>query len=239
MPTVVGVSSVVAGTTSATMSWPAAYSAVTDDVGIIFVECEGTDTLTAPSGWGQVVQSVLASGTTSKLTALWRRLIVGDTAPVIADPGDHINAQIIVVRGCVTSGNPWNQALASTETVSDTTISTPTVTTTVADCLILTAAGTGQDVSSTAGVTGWTNAALASLTERMDTWTLSGLGGGFAMASGQKAVAGAVGNTTATLSLAANFKTLMTIALTANAPSGPPPPPPRRSYQGYPYLTVQ
>lgn len=238
MPTVVGVGAEVNGIGAVTPAYPAAYTATTNDIGVTFVECESTDTITPPTGWALVIASIVSTGTTSKLSAIWRRIQAGDTAPSIADAGDHMVARMIVVRGCLTTGNPWNVATQNTELVSDTTVSIPAIVTTSADCLILAAFGTGQDIASTAGATGWANASLVNVTERMDDWTSQGLGGGFAMATGEKAAPGAVSATTATLSLTANFKTLMTIALTANAPT-PPPPPARRSYQGYPYLTVQ
>lgn len=214
IPTVVGVSAAAASSlTTATPAFPTSYTATADDIGIIFAETESADTLVPPTGWTAVINSVVSTGTTTRLWAIWRRIQAGDTAPTIADPGDHQIARMIVVRGCATSGNPWDQSTQTTELVADTTVSIPTVTTSVNDCLILAAFGTGQDIASTAGATGWTNAGLSSLTEQMDNWDIVGTGGGFALATGGKATAGSTGATTATLSLTANFKTLMTIAL--------------------------
>jgi hypothetical protein len=121
---------------------------------------------------------------------------------------------MIVIRGLATVGNPWDIALGTTELVADTTVSiTSGGSTTGADRLILAAFSTGQDVASTAGATAWADATLANVTERMDNWAIAGSGGGFAMATGEKATAGAVGPMTATLSLTANFKALIYIAL--------------------------
>ena len=58
----------------------------------------------------------------------------------------------------------------------------------------------------------FTNAALASIAERVDNWVSSGTGGGIGAATGEKAAAGAVGATTATL-VTGNFKAMISIAL--------------------------
>lgn len=232
-PTIVGVGAQAAGAAGITPAFPGGYTAVADEILLTFRECDNADTVTVPAGWTLVTSVGVASGTTTKLSAIWRRAQNGDTAPTLADAGNHQVGRMIVVRGCVTSGDPWDVFATSTETVADTSVSVPGVTTTVIDCLILAAFSTGQDIASTAGATGWTNLNLTSVTERMDDWTSQGTGGGFAMASGVKAAAGSTGATTATLSLTANFKALMTIALKP-ALSGPTPWRPRRL--GHPNL---
>lgn len=211
-PTVVGVGATAAGLGAVTPAFPGGYTAVADDVAVTFAETDTADTLTPPTNWAPITNANVSSGTTTRLWAIWRRLTASESAPQIADAGNHIVARMIVLRGCVTTGNPWDQAQPSTELVADTTVSITGVTTGVADCLVLAAFGTGQDIGSTAGATGWTNANLTGLTEQMDNWNTAGTGGGFAVASGVKATAGATGNTTATLSLTANFKAQLCIA---------------------------
>lgn len=213
IPTIVGVGASASGAGAVTPAYPASYTAVDKDIAITFVECDSSDTLTPPTNWALATSQSVTSGTTTKLSAIWRRLTNGEAAPQIADAGNHIVARMIVVRGCFSTGNPWNVLAVNQELTADTTVSMPTVTTTVADCLILNAFSTGQDIASTAGGTGYTNSNLGSIAEQMDNWTSSGTGGGFAMCSGTKATSGATGATTATLSLTANFKALMTIAL--------------------------
>jgi hypothetical protein len=213
IPTIVGVGAAASGQGAITPAFPGGYSAVADDVAVTVHECDSTDTLNIPSGWALVASQSLTSGTTSKLSAIWRRLQAGDTAPSITDAGNHQVGRMIILRGCVTTGDPWDGVpVTATELVADNSVSTPTLTTTVADCLILAAFSTGQDTASTAGATGWANANLSGVTERMDDWTALGTGGGFSMATGGKATGGATGATTATLSLTVNFKALMTVA---------------------------
>jgi hypothetical protein len=212
MPTVVGVGAASNGVAGITPAYPTSYTAVDDDVAVTFAETESTDTLAPPTGWTAKTNQVVAVTAPTKLWIIYRRLVAGDAAPAIADPGDHIVARMIVVRGCVNTGDPFNQVNGTTEGTSDTTVSIPGLTTTADNCLVLAAFGTGSDVSSTVQASGWTNASLANLTERMDNWVTSGDGGGLAMASGEKAVAGVVSATTATVATA-NLKTLIVLAL--------------------------
>lgn len=211
-PAIVGVGAATSGAGAVTPAYPGGYTAVADDVAVTFAECDSADTLTPPTNWALISNSVVSSGTTTKLSAIWRRLTDGEAAPQIADVGNHIQARMIVIRGCVATGNPWDQVQPSSELVADTSVSVTGVTTTAADCLVMAAFSTGQDTASTAGATGWANANLTGLAEQMDGWTSAGTGGGFAMAAGVKAAAGATGATTATLSLTANFKAQLCIA---------------------------
>jgi hypothetical protein len=214
IPTVVDVGASAAGQAAITPAFPVGYTAVALDVAITFCETENTDTVTPPTNWAAVTNAVVSTGTPTRLWAIWRRLTAGEAAPTIADAGNHNIGRMIIVRGCVTTGDPWDQIGTSTETTADTSVSIPGVTTTVADCLLLYAVSTGQDgSSSTTAYSGWANASLTNVTERMDNYTALGLGGGFGMASGEKATFGATGAMTATLALTANFKALMTIAL--------------------------
>jgi hypothetical protein len=223
IPTVVGVGAAASGAADITPAFPGGYSAVTDDVGISFLECDSTDTINLPTGWALVQVQSVTSGTTTELSAVWRRLVGGDTAPTYVDAGNHQVGRMIVIRGCIATGNPWDVATPTQELVADTTVSIASITTSGPDRLILAAFSTGQDIASIAGATAWANANLSSVTERMDNWTSSGTGGGFAMATGGLATAGATGATTATLSLAANFKAMLHIALKPPVPTFAPP----------------
>lgn len=212
MPTVVGVGALASGANGISPAFPGGYTPVAGDIGCTWLECAATDTVTPPSGWALVINSTVASGTPTKLSVIWRRIQAGDTAPAIADAGNHLVGRMMILRGCVATGNPWNVASQTTELAADTSVSIPGVTTTVANCLLSYGFSTGQDVSSTAGASGWADASLANVTEWMDNWAIAGDGGGFAMASGEKSAAGATGAMTATLALTPNFKTLITIA---------------------------
>jgi hypothetical protein len=212
IPAIVGVGAATSGAASVTPAYPGGYTAIAGHIACTLVECESADTIVPPTNWALAIAANVSTGTTTKLSALWRRLTAAEAAPTIADAGDHMTAQMIVLSGCASTGNPYDQAVQTTELVADTTVSIAGVTTGVADCLMLYAFSTGQDIASTAGATGWADASLANVAERMDIWAVAGLGGGFGMATGEKAVAGATGAMTATLSLAANFKGQIVIA---------------------------
>jgi hypothetical protein len=212
LPTIVGVGAQAFSTGDITPAYPSGYTAVADDVAITFIETN-SETITPPTDWVVAASIPVASGATTRLTAIWRRLTASEAAPTITSAANHKIGIMIVVSGCRTSGNPYEAAPASTELTADTSVSIPGATTTNNDVLCLYAFSTGQDANSTAGATGWANASLANVAEQMDNWRNVGTGGGLAMASGEKATAGATGAMTATLSLTANFKTLMMVAL--------------------------
>jgi hypothetical protein len=212
MPTVYAVGTAASGTGAITPGVPAGTTA--EDVLVLFVETSN-EAVPAVSGYAEVLGSPVSvtTGTVTRLTVRWHRATGDESGTVsVGDPGDHAIARIVGVRGCIATADPWNVTAAATELVADTSASCPTVTTTVANCLVLAAVATGTDVASTAHASSWTNANLASVTERCDDWTSSGTGGGFAVASGEKVAAGLVGATTATL-VTANFKALFQVAL--------------------------
>jgi len=211
MPTVVAVGAVALGTANITPGLPTGWAQ--DDIFVLAVESEN-QLVNPPTGYAILNSGtvIVSTGTVTRLTVFWKRATASEVAPTVTDPGNHAIGRIIAVWGCVTSGNPWNITATATELVSDTSVSIPGATTTAADCLILAVFTTGTDVTSTVHATGWANASLANVVERMDNWTASGLGGGLGMASGEKATAGAYSATTATI-VTANFKALMSIAL--------------------------
>jgi hypothetical protein len=209
LPKVRGVGVAKAGTGAITPPLPTGV--LENDILLMFCESQN-EAVTPPAGWAHVSGSPVevASGTLTRLTVLWKRAGASEVAPTVADPGDHIIARIMAVSGCIKTGNPWDVTATETELVSDTSVSVPTATTTVDSCLVLAAVATGTDVSSSAHISGWSNANFQA--EQMDSWTAEGGGGGFGVGSGVKLKAGAIGATTATI-VTANFKALMTIAL--------------------------
>ena len=181
--------------------------------------------LGAVTGYADELNSPVSNtgGLPTRLTVRWHRAS-GAESGTVSCPAvtNHHSARIIGVRGLATSGNPWNVTAAGTQNDTLTTVTFPTLTTTAVDCLILCAVTTGTDVASTAMVTGWANAGLANIAEQADNWVASGTGGGFAAMTGEKATAGAVAATTATLTTG-SFKAMLVIALpgsvTSNWPS--------------------
>ena len=57
---------------------------------------------------GNVGTGTAGSSTATRLTLFWKRASgTSEAAPTFADPGDHIFVRCYVIRGCVTTGNPW------------------------------------------------------------------------------------------------------------------------------------
>ena len=159
----------------------------------IFFYCAFGQTLTetpdTPNGWTKKYEYTRTSY--AKFTLFWKRCAAssGESAPSIPDVGNTIVAQILCYRGCLASGDPFDVAAEATD--SGTNQTSPTITTTVNNAMVFSCcASPGPRTAS-----GWSNANLVSLTERVDIKTTYGSDGSLHIASGTKAAAGATGTT--------------------------------------------
>jgi hypothetical protein len=190
----------------------------TNDIALLFVECQGGDTatLSTANGFVQVTnspQSTGSAGTGSKLSVWWCRATSASmSSPIMTAASDHQFGIILTFRGCTTSGNPFDITSGGVKASATTTTTTTGVTTTLANALIVEAIT--KDLDSTAAfASAQTNAALASITERFDAGTVSGNGGGIAVHTGTKAAVGATGATSVTVTSC--ISAFMTISLVA------------------------
>jgi len=211
----------VGGTGAVSPAWPAHAAG---DVALLFVESTGSEpvTLSTPAGFVVVTNSPQATGaaTGTQLTVFWARATsAGMTAPTVADPGDHVYAQIITYRGVISTGNPWDSTGGGIKAAASTSLTVTGITTTVNDTLVVQAASHSRD-NAGAHFSAQTNANLTGIVERADAGTNSGNGGGLAVWDGVKATAGATGNTTATLTNSV-VNAFLTIALRAAPPALP------------------
>ncbi|HJX19091.1 MAG TPA: hypothetical protein VJ437_12990 [Acidiferrobacterales bacterium] len=208
---------VVSGTGLVNPAWPAH---AIDDVALLFIESAGGQaaTLSIPAGFVAVANSPQATGggvTGTRITVFWARATSTAMAtPRVADPGNHVYAQIITYRGVITTGNPWNVTGGGVKAAASTSVTVTGVTTTVPNTLIVQAVARGND-SAAAAFSAQTNANLTGITERSDAGTASGNGGGFAVWDGVKVTVGATGDTTATVTSSINA--FLTIALRPSA----------------------
>jgi len=206
----------VNGTGSVTPTWP--VHAI-GDIALLFVESTGGEavTLSTPSTFALLTtQSIGATTSGTRLTVFWARATsAAMAAPVVADPGNHVYAQILTYRGAVATGNPWDVTGGGTSApfVLD------AVTTTVANTRVVQTISRDND-SANANFSAETNANLTGITERNDGGTSSGNGGGFAVWDGVKATAGSIGNTTVT-SANSVLSAYLTIALSPSGASAP------------------
>lgn len=218
LPTYVGSGAFGASASTLTPGWPAQARQL-NDIALLVVESENqTISLSSAQSFVEVLNSPQGTGAagsagSTRLAVYWRRLSgAADTAPTIADAGDHVTGQLHVFRGVVTSGDPWNVTAGGVDTTSDTSGSIPGTTTTVDDCLVVLLCSSSRNGTGTAEFSGYTNADLANILERTDNTNTIGLGGGHGMATGEKASAGAYGATAVTLANA-SLKAMLSIAL--------------------------
>jgi len=179
--------------------WPAHQA---DDIGLLFIETMG-EAVPAVSGWTQIPDSPQRTGAAAasdtELTIYWKRAAGSAEADAsVGDSGNHQIAVIGTVRGCIATGDPFDVTAGDVLATADTAVSIPGDTTTVADCLIVAASSAGTDTT-TPQFSAWANADLTSVAEWFDLFAIRANGGGFGVATGVKAAAGAFGATTATL----------------------------------------
>lgn len=215
--------------TTLSVTWP---SHATDDIGLLVVEsCEGeAATLSTPAGFATVTDSPQATSSGggingTRVSVWWCRATSGAmTSPVLADAGNHVVAAIVVIRGCIASGNPWNATGGGVKSAASTSASATGLTTTLDECLIVNCISREND-SAAAAFSGEANTSLVGLSERVDAGAIDGNGGGICVYTGTKILAGAVAVTTATVTSSQNA--YLTIALkppavTPQLPSRPP-----------------
>src|SRR5206468_4141125 len=204
-PTFQAAGTALNGTGAITVAWPAHQ---TDDIGLLIVETakQAVTLGTNAANWTEVTNSPQGTGTAGnalspQLTVFWSRATSSSMGSVgVNDSGDHQIAQIITFRGVATSGNPWDVTAGDVNASTTSAVSIPGATTTVPNTLVVAIVANAADTN-TAQTSSWANASLSSLTDQTaaDVNTNSGVGGGFGVATGVKATAGAYGATTATL----------------------------------------
>jgi hypothetical protein len=190
-----------------------------DDILMVLVEQTGGEASPSSAGYAHVTGSPSVQGVNTQLSVLWKRATASESAPTIAGPVDHGVTRMIAVRGCPTTGNPWNIAIPANSATSSTAASWPGGTTTTADCLMLECIATGADIGSVQFAANITNGAYSNIVKQMDNWVITGGGGGIGLFSATMATAGATGASAGTLTTAAT-KAYMTIAM---APAIPGP----------------
>ncbi len=217
-PTFQAVGAEVGGEAAVSPAWP---THAVNDIALLFVESAGGEeaTLSTAAGFVRVTGSPQATGTGTagtRITVFWARATSTKMgAPTVADPGDHVYAQIITYRGVINTGAPWDVTDGGVKAAAADSVTVTSVTTTVVDTLIVQAVARHNNSAAEAfGVPINTN--LTSITVRFDAGTDINNGGGFAVWDGGKATAGATGDTTATVTLSINA--FLTIALKRGTP---------------------
>lgn len=202
-PTIVGVGAFqgAAGSINHTIGGTSGISEPGDLI-LIFLE-SANEAYTAPAGGGYTAApespigfGAAAAANSTRLTIFYKFSNGAETTYVTGDSGDHNSVGSMVIRG-VDRVNPFNVSAASTATPA-TTVTLPSVTTTVPETMIVLAVATDFDANSTTIFSALTNANLTSLTERIDGSTAQQDGGGLGVFTGLKETAGSTGTTTVT-----------------------------------------
>lgn len=205
-PTWAGSGTALAGPSTGTLS-PAFYTnpAAGDIAVLVLIRNEGADhVLSDAQGFTEVPvvspQNTPADSNLGVGMQVWTRTLTDGSpaSPVIADSTTDAQKYGIIfgIRGA--SGI---DVAAGDTGVTDTAIACPGVTTTANNCLVVHIVGNTTDTTG-AQASGWANAALSSLTERVDINSAQGNGNGVAIVTGVLAAAGASGTTTGTLAIA-------------------------------------
>lgn len=218
IPTFVGVGAKFESNfADAATGFPSGWQA--DDIFIMPIAGRGNDAIPAISGWSDVEGSPQGSGVIgTRLTVRWKRAQVGDVPPTIPSAAmDHVVGGIMAFRGCLTSGDPWDSPTSSgTEQTADTSLSVPGHTTLGADRLVVIMASNGVSNVGDNEWSGWANADLANILERVDYATQLGDNDSIGVATGEKSSAGAFGATTATV-VHAGGKSFIALSLVPQA----------------------
>lgn len=207
MPTFVASGGFVSGAAALSPAFPAS-DVQANDIALLVIEQCNEGTRSAPAGgWAEVTNSpqAVSSGAVAgsvRLNVYWLRCAGNEdgTTVSVADSGDHQTAEIFIFRGCKTSGNPWNGTPQGSTQAATTSYSATGYTTSAANCMAVICTATDKDLNDTAILTaGPTNENLTNLTVRRQQSVNTGQGGGLIVITGEKASAGALGNTTGTV----------------------------------------
>lgn len=185
-----------------------------DDLELIIV-VSANQTPSAPAGYTEITGVAGGTGTAGgagavRLAAFYKVLDGTETGVTVGDTGDHTYLIAARYRG-VDISSPINASAGSVVSSASTSVSCPSITTTVDNCLVLNIVASDLDATG-ARLSGWANAALSSIIEKFDDGTTQGNGSGLGYIEGTKSSAGATGTTTATLA-SASVQALGTIAL--------------------------
>ena len=211
----VGTFTSAGGGTNITVTMPANLKV--NDLIMVLVY-SSNQAITIPTGWteigNQANQAVGVAGNNgaTRLAVFYRWATTSNPSVTVTGTADVTAGQSIAFR-FVNKNNPFIATASGTQASSANNPTLNGITTTCANAFIFFAMGVGRDNTGTANFTGFTNANLNTITERMDASTATGNGGGVAAWTAFAALTGAIGNSTATKSGWTDSTTHLTIGL--------------------------
>jgi hypothetical protein len=156
------------------------------------------------TAWQQIGSPIATSTTGSTITRLavyWKFAESTDTTnTTVAVTTDHVVCAMYAFKN-VSPSAPINTAGATgnASSVAVSSITYPTITTTVADCLVIAVVASGWDATTLPLSDDFANGALTAISVTPERCTNLGNGGGFQLSYGVKETAGATGTSTETL----------------------------------------
>lgn len=194
----------VGGTGLQTYPWPPSHAIGDYAIWALQTSNESATPVTDAQGFEEIAFCTIGSGVAGAAGST-RITLLGCFASSTAMPSpsatvpDHQIGRITTLRNTYNVGAPWDQAASSVSTAATSTaVSVPGGTTTLNNCLLCIWIGNGID-SAGSQVSAQANASLAAVTERFDSNSSAGNGGGVCLTTGTLDVAGVYGATTATL----------------------------------------
>lgn len=196
----VAIGTVASGTGNVTPGLPTGWAE--HDLFLLFVET-ANEAVSAPAGYAQVSSSPQGTGTaggssSTRLTVFWKRATASESAPTVADAGDHTIACILALRGVTRIQDPFDVISGAVEASSTATGTIPGMTTTVTNAWVIIGSAYHQTLNLIPPLRfcDIVNSNLSSISVKTDATYAVGNGGGLAIATSLKATAGATGNTT-------------------------------------------
>ena len=192
VPTINAVGAAFGGTGAPTATLP---SPVAENDILVLVLQSSQQAIATPATYARLgpqngIGPAAGAGST-RLGVFWKRAGASESAPTIADSGDHTYGFMFTVRGCPTTGDPFRMLGQSWKFTASSSGASSSGVTRVDNSLVVSIWAHAID-SATAQGSSPTNSSLSSVTEVFDGATTDGTGGGIYVMSGIKAVAGDV-----------------------------------------------
>lgn len=188
-PTVVSVGTEAKGS-NATVTPTLPGDVADNDILVCFVAYRsGTPSLTQ-----DYTKKATHTNGAANLDVWWKRVSGSQTAPAVSGCTESVIAQLISVRGAITSGDPFEAYSSTAATGTDTTEEAPSLTTTSANALVIGAISTADDNGHNITATGNMDS-IAMLSYTQNT---SGSDNSLCVWSGRRATAGAIGSVVVT-----------------------------------------
>ncbi len=197
-PTIASVGTAFSSTAAPTATLPTGWQQ--NDI-LVLVLQSSQQNIATPAGYTRLgpqngIGAAAAAGST-RLGIFWKRATSSESAPTIADSGDHTYGVMFAVRGCRTNGDPFRMIGQAWKFTGSTTGTADIGTTRTGNALVVNIFAHAID-SATAQGSSPTNASLTGVAENFDGATTDGTGGGIYIMSGLKEAPGDVTASTVT-----------------------------------------